>query len=172
MKIDRIIAYSSLIISVSIAILFAIETSTKEKTGFVDVGKIYREFKMTAYYQGRLDAEDKSVKQALDSLMMQRNKLLSASAGKNNIAADSIEHRIGKIQEAYARRKQNVSDEYNNKILQQLNLYVQEYGEQNHYSFIFGAVGSGSLMYGDKKADITEPVLEYVNARFEGENKK
>ena len=60
-------------------------------------------------------------------------------------------------------------EDYNNKILQQLNQYVKEFGDKNRFSFIFGAAGNGSLMYGTESADITDEAIEFANERFQGE---
>jgi hypothetical protein len=37
---------------------------------------------------------------------------------------------------------------------------------------IFGANGQGSLMYADEQTDITTPLLEYINDRYDGKEKK
>lgn len=39
------------------------------------------------------------------------------------------------------------------------------------YRYIFGAEGSGVLMYADERNNITKEVIEYINARYKGNAK-
>ena len=59
--------------------------------------------------------------------------------------------------------------EYTSQIWTQINTYVKEYGQQNDYSYILGANGSGSIMYGLESQNITDVVIEFVNKKYEGE---
>lgn len=61
--------------------------------------------------------------------------------------------------------------QYDENIIKQLNQYVKDYGEKNKYQFIYGADGSGNLMYADSTYDLTKKIIEYVNERFNGEKK-
>jgi len=60
------------------------------------------------------------------------------------------------------------SNMYTDLIWKRLNQYTREYGEQEGYSYILGANGSGSLMYAGEDNDITEEVLAYANKKYAG----
>jgi outer membrane protein len=64
----------------------------------------------------------------------------------------------------------NKADEerYSREIWQQINQYTKDFGKKNGYAVIYGANGSGSIMYADTTLDITAPVLLYINERYEG----
>lgn len=57
---------------------------------------------------------------------------------------------------------------YTTQIWNQLNQYVQDFGEQNGFDMIIGANGDGSLMYSKKTMDITDELTTYINKRYEG----
>jgi outer membrane protein len=63
---------------------------------------------------------------------------------------------------------QDMSKQYTEEIMKQLNEYVRDYGKANGYTYILGAQGSGSIMSADDKNDITTTVLEYVNEKYKG----
>ena len=53
-------------------------------------------------------------------------------------------------------------------VLNQINSFVDEYGEINGYDVIMGTNSDGNLLYGNKTLDVTEEVLNGVNARYSG----
>ena len=58
------------------------------------------------------------------------------------------------------------SENYN--IVNDINDFVKEYGEQKGYRIIFGATGGGTIMYAQEGSDLTDEVLEELNAQFTG----
>jgi outer membrane protein len=57
---------------------------------------------------------------------------------------------------------------YDEEIITQLNQYVQDYGKEMGYAYIYGNNGEGSLMYADDARVITREMIEYVNNRYKG----
>jgi outer membrane protein len=52
----------------------------------------------------------------------------------------------------------------------QINQYIKDYGTENKITYILGATGTGNLMYADTSYNITKPIVEYINTRFEGKH--
>jgi len=65
--------------------------------------------------------------------------------------------------------EQQLSETYTADIWKQINQSVNEYGKQKGYDFILGAVGNGSLMYGNESKDITADVILFVNKKYLGD---
>lgn len=57
---------------------------------------------------------------------------------------------------------------FTSQIWNQLNQYVQDYGEQENIDMIIGANGDGSLMYSKNDMDITDELITYINKRYDG----
>ena len=68
----------------------------------------------------------------------------------------------------YALREQELTEKYTVDLWQQINGYVDDYGKEKGYDFIFGATGNGSLMYAREAYDITDEIIDYINLRYEG----
>ena len=68
----------------------------------------------------------------------------------------------------YALREQELTEKYTVDLWQQINGYVDDYGKEKGYDFIFGATGNGSLMYASEAYDITNEIIDYINLRYEG----
>jgi outer membrane protein len=152
-------------------------TGNKPRTVYIDTGRIYSEFKLSKELNAELESTIKARRASLDSLYRstkQNMEILQKKAG-----AKEEELAVAAMQEqAYFKRErqveaenQNTSLAYNDKIWNQLNQYIMDYGKEHGYSFILGANGQGNIMYGDKQNDLTEETIHYVNARYEGKTK-
>src|SRR5690606_29337088 len=53
-------------------------------------------------------------------------------------------------------------------IWNRLNPYIVEFGRARGYDFIYGANGTGSLLYADEGKDLTSELIDYVNQRYRG----
>ncbi|WP_418501220.1 OmpH family outer membrane protein [Flagellimonas sp.] len=53
-------------------------------------------------------------------------------------------------------------------LINDVNDYIKEYGAEHGHKIIFGAMGSGNIMYAKEATDITKDVLEGLNNRYNG----
>jgi len=88
---------------------------------------------------------------------MQQEKFLSQQQGQLMQYEDAINR---KINEEDTQMMQ--------EVLNQVNSYIEEYALKEGYSYILGTTASGSLLFGDKAFDVTEPVLSGLNKRYKG----
>lgn len=51
-------------------------------------------------------------------------------------------------------------------ILNQVNALVEKYAKEHNFDIVFGTTSSGNILYGEKALDITEPVLQFLNANY------
>jgi outer membrane protein len=54
------------------------------------------------------------------------------------------------------------------QIWNQLNSYVQEYGQEHGYDYILGATGDGGIMYASEAKNLNEEVISYINDKYNG----
>jgi outer membrane protein len=140
------------------------------KTGYVEVSKVYQDFKMTKELEKKYEVVSNSRKLFLDSLEITLRTIVNQK--------DKIEE-FNRVKKEYMVRKQQfeqdnqaMNSQYTKQIMTQLNQYMEDYGKQNGYDFVFGANGNGSLMYVDENAyDITTAVTGFVNSKYDGKEK-
>lgn len=72
------------------------------------------------------------------------------------------------LRQQFALSENELSDKYTADIWKEINRYISDYGKENGYDFIFGASGSGNLMFAKDAHNVTEDIIEYVNRRYEG----
>jgi len=84
-----------------------------------------------------------------------------------------MEELIQSKQDQYENYKQVITDkikeadqELTTKVLSKVNDYIRRYGKQEGYSIIMAATQYGNIIYAEEQADITEEVLEGLNAEY------
>ncbi len=145
------------------------------KLAYVDINTLYESFE----YKKEMTQEFNVIKTArqriLDSLDLELNQI-SKSANtldKNQLnVLETKQNYLIQITRQFEEENSILVGSYNERIMKQLNAYIDEYGKKNGYKFIYGADNKGSLLYADKKLNITEKVVEFVNERFKGEKVK
>ncbi len=156
-------------------IVFLLFSCNSEKIGYVDLNKLFEEFR----YKKSLTKEYNKVKavrkRVVDSLEFELNQMANAIEQKKNFNATiEMEFELKKknylqIGRQFEDDNQILLESYNSKIITQLNSYLKEYGRDNHFKILIGADNKGNVLYGDESIDETSKALGYINERFEGE---
>lgn len=128
----------------------------KEKTAYVDVYKLVEGFDLQKEYTEQAKLTIDREKAMIDSLLY--------IEGMNNPA-----RKLELQNELYTRLYQKVENqnvEIEKIIWNRLNPYLVEYGKKHGYTYIFGANGTGTILYADESENITEDLIKYVNERY------
>ena len=173
-KIVLVLAVVVLLLSIAVIYLF----TKKEKIVYVDSVVLFEEYKMKKDFQKRIELKKVAYQKILDStklgLKMQFESMVTRKVKEGTSEANNYlraEQLYFMKEKEYTEEIETLSADYTTQVWKQLNQYVKEYGEKNSYDFIFGAKGDGNLMHAKPSVDITESVLNYVNAKYEGEIK-
>lgn len=54
-------------------------------------------------------------------------------------------------------------------LINQLNSFIESYGEENNYEIIMGTAMSGTILYGKEDLDITDELILVINKKYSGE---
>lgn len=125
------------------------------KQAYIEALSLFNNFEGTKELEAKLLSKKANHKVALDSL-----KLLVVDRESELYYQQQLmkyEHIEGEMEM-----------KYNTQIWNQLNSYINDYGQQEGYDFIYGATGSGSMMYAKENLDITDEVIKFANEKYEG----
>lgn len=146
----------------------------RQRCAWVDISKVYGEFEYKKELQGKLEQVQNARKFILDSLEFELKDLqhrIAIDKKPSEALIQIFEHK----RERYMSQEQTFQEDnkmmikkYDEQIVNQLNQYVKDYGEKHGFTYIYGADGSGFLMYANKEDDITEELKAYVNERYRG----
>lgn len=166
-----------------VAIIFSIITfflsqNTSELV-YVDVNKLLDGYKRTKVVRAEFEKKAKVLKSNVDSLVVDWQKELklyekerSGYSKKELTLKQELlgnkQQQINNYQQAIQKQIQEADKKATQTVINDINDFVKEYGKEKGYKIIFGASGSGNIMYADKSSDLTPIVLEGLNAEFQG----
>jgi outer membrane protein len=147
------------------------------KISFVRIGKIVEDYRgmkeARIIYQKKAEGWENN----FDTLKTDYERTLK----KYNEDLTKLNKEDRKIREEYLRRLETNLREYSislqNKakeedgkltqgVLNQINSFVEEYGEKHGYNVVFGTTGNGNILYGKDSDDITETVIKELNDSY------
>ena len=159
------------------AILLFASCEEQQKIGYVDNVKLVNEYQekidieadlkgKISQYEKRRDslgqvfqleireAEQKASKMSPQDLQ----KLQQEFQQKEQILTQKLQFEQGQISQESRTR----NDTLKNKIMR----FVEKYGKDNGYTYILGKNEGGSVMFGTDENDLTEEILEKLNAEY------
>jgi outer membrane protein len=146
--------------------------------GYVDLKEIYNDFKMTKELDAVLSKVQQQRKMTLDSMELKLKFLIKKIESTPEKERKEITESLQLEKQEYFQRKQqfdtddqNTVRQYNDQVWKQLNQYVKDFGKENHFTYLFGADGTGTLMYGGELQEVTPEVKRYVNEHYKGQSK-
>jgi outer membrane protein len=170
---------TAIVLGLSALIIALVFSLSAPKTAYVDLGKVYNEFALKKELEGKIQQLQQIRKAQLDSIELDLNilgKNLQSPAVANR---EELENQFREKREQYMFNKQKIDEEsanltqtYDDQIWKQLNQYIKDYGKAHKYTYIFGAEGSGALMYADDAVNITESLSVYANNQYKGKAAK
>jgi len=155
--------------------VFGLITFTKvyaenEKLAYVDLVKVFNDYKKTEKYDKKLEIERKSKEKergkSVKEIKELQDKLSIVSKDKKESTQKQIDDKLRKLQQFDSQVQMDLRKEYNDmmqEILKEINKVVKEYAEKNKISFVFK---DAALAYGNKALDITEEIIKVLNERY------
>lgn len=148
--------------------------SNNSKIGYIKSAIILRDYKGMVAVTEQYNAELKMVQTNLDTLRNRFQNLQSVEGKVKGKDKEIWSYQIGAAQTEYekynqqaAEQMQNRRNELTTKVLTTINDYIHEYGVQNNYKLILGTTEDGSILYGDEADDLTNKILEELNAAYD-----
>lgn len=166
-----------------IALLAAIATfflsQTNAELVYVDVNKLMEGYNRTKVEREAFNKKASAMKANVDSLMTDwQNELKSYEKERSQLSKKELDlkqqllqnkqQQIGNYQQAIQKQIQEEDQKMTQTVINDINDYVKEYGEKHGHRIIFGAQGSGNIMYAEAGADLTDEILIGLNQQYNG----
>jgi outer membrane protein len=167
------------IIATLIAAFSFVYAQKSSELVYVDVNKLLDGYKRTKIVRAEFEVKAKTLKSNVDSLVTGWQKeLKDYEKNRSKYSKKELElkqellgnkqQQINSYQQAIQKQVQEEDKKATQTVINDINDFVKEYGKKKGYKIIFGASGSGNIMYADEGSDLTPIVLEGLNAEFEG----
>jgi len=173
MKKEKVILIILILLMFCLASYFVILLTIEKKVAWINLPDVYKNFEFKKELENKLIKTTEARKMIIDSLELEL-RIISDEIQTGKKDNNKIELFKQKRANYLTRKKVFDEDNYMNKekyeeqIMTQLSQYVKDYGKEHNYQFIYGADGSGTVMYADEGMNITEEVKKYVNEKYKG----
>ncbi len=160
---------------ISVFTFFYLQTSSQ--LVYVDVNKLMEGYDRTKVVRTEFETKAKTLNANVDSLMVDwQNELKLYEKERSGMTKKELElkqellgskqQQINNYQQAIQKQIQEEDKKATQTVVNDINDYVKEYGKKHGYKIIFGASGGGNIMYADEITDLTDKILEGLNAEF------
>ncbi|MFK7781579.1 OmpH family outer membrane protein [Psychroserpens sp.] len=152
----------------------------QQKIAYIDNAKVVNEFEKKVNFekkfQVKVDAFNKKA-DSLDKAIQIEAQLFQAKAQKMSQKNAETEYQAllqKKQMQDYQLKaeEQSIQGEGQKQIdtlIKEVKAFVKDYGKKNGYTYILGANDAGSVMYGTEANDITQTIVDALNADFKSE---
>ncbi|GAB2762548.1 OmpH family outer membrane protein [Salinimicrobium soli] len=159
--------------------LFALGTifvsCNNDKTAYVDTTRLIQEYSEMKDVEAKFTTRSEQLKKELDSvargfqqevLEFRENEATMSQAEKEAAQTELMQKQqmLQQQQQMRSGQLRQESDEVIDSLITKVKDFVKAYGEENDYTYIFGSNETANIMYAKEGLDITEEVLEELNA--------
>ncbi|BFP40643.1 OmpH family outer membrane protein [Flavobacteriaceae bacterium GF1] len=152
---------------------------SKSELVYVDINQLVEGYERTKVERTAFEKKASTLKANVDSLMVSwQDELKNYEKERSSMTKKELElkqellqnkqQQIGNYQQAIQKQIQEEDQKMTQTVINDINDYVKDYGKQNGFRIIFGAKGSGNIMYAEDASDLTETILDGLNAQYQG----
>lgn len=165
-------------IVVAIIVIFTFASCQQsQKIGFVDNSKLINEYQEKIDIQDKLQAKIKTYEAKRDSIrqafQLEINEAELKSRKMSQADLQKLSQELQQKDQVIAQRDQfeqqqiaQESQSQNDSLIKKVRNFVKDYGTKNGYDFILGSNEAGSVMYGNEASDLTQEILDALNAAY------
>ena len=120
-------------------------------------------------WQANIDTLQSEYKKTVDDYEKSKSRL---SAKEEQLSQELIRtkgRQLQEYQQAIQQQSQQEDMQMTQKVLIEVNSQINEYAASKGYYLIFGASGSGNIIYAKEGLDITQEVIELLNKNYLGQ---
>jgi outer membrane protein len=167
------------ILFIAFAIL-TLASCQQQKIGFVDnvelINSYQKKIDTDERIKGKIDAFQKRTDSLRQSFQLEINDAEIKARKMSQAGIQKLSKDLQDKEQVLSKRvqfEQNLiaeeSRSENDSLIKIVREFVQDYGKKNGYSFILGSNEAGSVMYGDEASDLTQIILDALNAEYKKE---
>src|SRR5690606_273075 len=135
---------------------------SRPKLGYVDIFELVQAFDLQKEYTEAAQASYQQQKSMIDSMVY-------AHRLRDSVSYRQMEQ---ELYSALELQRLERTREIEKMIWNRLNPYIMDFGKARGYDFIYGANGTGNVLYAEQSQDLTRELIEYVNHRYHGRKTK
>ena len=158
-------------------IALVLASCSKSKSGFVDTQKLFEEYtemtevqdkynKLSEEIRGELQPKIQAFQIKVDLYQKNAQSMSPSERQVKEQELGALQQEIQQMQQARGGQIQQESQAAIDSVISKVRKFIDTYGEENGYDFIYGKNESGNVLYGNKELDITDDILKALNTSY------
>jgi outer membrane protein len=164
---------------IGVMTLLIIQLSTPKKIAYIQTDELLAEYKGMIEAKQGYEVKAVSWQSNIDTLGKELENMIAVyEANKGSLSKSKLQEEQKQLQQKQKQLndyRQSISQQAQQEdakltegVLNQVNTYIEDYGKEKGYKIIFGANGSGNIVYGSDAIDITNEILKGLNKEYNG----
>jgi outer membrane protein len=172
----------SFVFSIAALVVGLMALLKEDRIVYVDSMKLITNYKGAKVAKEAYDKKVAVWKANIDTLTLEMNRVAikyerekgSMTAREKKLSEELLAAKQGQLENYRQATAENASKEdqqVTGKIFSEINDFLKQYGEKNGYEYIMAATNVGNIVFAKKGNDITDEVLEKMNAEYQSTHK-
>ena len=144
------------------------------KLAYVKTGVLFNDYKAMIEANEQFNKELQVAQASMDTLKRKYEQLREQEATIEPEKKSDWSYQLGIAEYEYKnysttaqQKMQERQQELTTAVVNEINSFIQDYGNKNGYTIIFGATNEGNILYGEEQEDLTEIILEKLNEQYQ-----
>jgi outer membrane protein len=178
----NILSMVAIVLSLAAIAFAAIVYFTKKEIVYVDSMKLITNYKGAKVAKEAYEKKVAVWRANIDTLTLETNREIAKyekeksgmTARERKLSEELIGTKQGQLESyrrATADNATKEDKEITGKVFSEINDFLKQYGEKKGYEFIMAATNVGNIVFAKKGNDITDEVLEKMNAEYQSTHK-
>lgn len=168
MKKITYIGFSLLILTNLFFIVLYFFGGNDNKTAYFEFNQVYNECALKKELETDLEKVVSTRKSHLDSLQLELSLLSGKIESKNASSTElqqfeDLKNRFLTLQENYEQENVRLKENYTTQIRKEINDKARLFSEKKGYTYLFGAMGDGTIMYASEKNNVTKEFQAFID---------
>lgn len=133
----------------------------------IEARKIYQQ--KSSVWKANVDTLASEVQLTISNYEKESGTMTSKEKELSQELIRTRQRQFVEYQKAINEKAAQEDNQMTSHILEQVNSYIREYGDEHGYKIIFAATEYGNIAYAEEGIDITDKVLEGLNKGYAGQ---
>ncbi|OBQ51966.1 OmpH family outer membrane protein [Tamlana sp. s12] len=160
-----------------VLVALVITSCNQQKIGYIDNGIVINDFQEKIDIETKFQIKDEAFKKRADSIgqafqaeVKEAQTVARKTPQKAQEIMGGLQQKQQRLQQQMQIEQQALTQEFQTQIdtvIVKVKDFVKDYGKKNGYTFILGTSdAAASVLYGAEENDLTQTVLEALNAEY------
>jgi Skp family chaperone for outer membrane proteins len=158
----------SLLVITNLTLIGIYFLGKSDNTAYFEFNKVYNDCSIKKKLEADLEKVVSARKSDLDSLQLELSLLSGKIEAKSASSLElqqfeDLKTRFLTLQDNYEQENMRLKEDYTSQIRKEINDKAREFSEQKGYTYLFAAMGDGTIMYASEKNDVTKEFQEFID---------